>query len=168
MHPPKETQKVADHSKILDNIAKSTDASQLRRIRDNAKRLRETAVDDAAFRRLVEILAQHEPGSIEHDFWKTIHAFEELLRDARGKTVRLSRTRQKVSKVGIKRTLIDFAMNKAPTSGFEMLIEMDHADLTGEALILKHGLSFDSEVRAAARKRLENAGVNIGTLRTSM
>lgn len=155
---------MADHSKVFGIIAKSTDAGQIRRIRNNARRLGVPSVEGAAFRRLVEILAQHAPGSIEQDFWQTIHAFEEILSDDRGKTVRLSRTRQKVARVGVKQTLIDLAMKKTPTTGFEMLIELGHGDLTGEALILKHGHTFDADVQGAARRRLENAGVDVARL----
>ena len=120
-----------------------------------------TVVADAAFRRLIEVLPEETPGSIEHDFWMTIHAFEEVLRDERGKTIRLSRTRQKIGRVGVKQTLIDFATSKAPTDGFNMLIERGLPELTGEALVLKHSESFDSDVQIAAKQRLQDAGVDI-------
>ena len=152
---------MTDHTKVLATIAKSTDANQLRRFRENAKRMGVTVVADAAFRRLIEVLPEEAPGSIEHDFWMTIHAFEEVLRDERGKTVRLSRTRQKIGRVGVKQTLIDFATSKAPTDGFNMLIERGLPDLTGEALVLKHSESFDSNVQIAAKQRLQDAGVDI-------
>ena len=158
---------MADHSKVLDIIAKSTDADRLRRILKNARTMEVTSVEDAAFGRLVDVLASHGRESIDdvdRDFWKTIHAFEEMLSEERGRTVRLTRTRQKIARKGIRQTLVDFAMKKTPTSGFEMLIELGRADLTGEALILKHGHAFDSEVCAAARTRLENAGVDLNVL----
>lgn len=158
---------MSDHAKILASIAGSTDAEQLRRFRENAQRMGVTVVADAAFRRLIEILPEQAPGSIEHDFWMTIHAFEEVLRDERGKTVRLSRTRQKIGRVGVKQTLIDFATSKAPTDGFNMLIERGLPELTGEALVLKHSDSFDLEVQTAAKQRLEDAGVDIVKLQSS-
>ena len=158
---------MSDHAKILASIAGSTDADQLRRIRENAQRMGVTAVADAAFRRLIEVLPEQAPESIEHDFWMTIHAFEEVLRDERKKTVRLSRTRQKIGRVGVKQTLIDFATSKAPTPGFNMLIERGLPELTGEALVLKHSESFDPGVQSAARQRLEDAGVDITKLRSN-
>jgi hypothetical protein len=109
---------MADHKKVLASIAVATDPAKLRTLRENAQRLGVPEVEEAAFRRLVEILPEEAPGSIEHDFWKTIHAFEEILRDERGKTVRLSRTRQKIDRVGVMQTLIDFAVSKAQTDGF--------------------------------------------------
>jgi hypothetical protein len=152
---------MTDYTKVLTTIAGSSDANQLRRFRENAKRMGVTVVADAAFRRLIEVLPEEAPGSIEHDFWMTIHAFEEVLRDERGKTVRLSRTRQKIGRVGVKQTLIDFAKSKAPTDGFNMLIERGLPELTGEALVLKHSESFDSDVQKAAQHRLQDAGVDI-------
>ena len=158
---------MTDHTKALAAIARLTDADQLRQFRENAQRMGASAVADAAFRRLLEILPEQVPGSIEHDFWMTIHAFEEVLRDERGKTVRLSRTRQKINRVGVKQTLMDFATSKAPTDGFNMLIERGMPELTGEALILKHSTSFDLEVRTGAKQRLENAGVDIVKLQST-
>lgn len=158
---------MTDHTKVLNTIANSTDANQLRRFRENANRMGVTVVADAAFRRLIEVLPEEAPGSIEHDFWMTIHAFEEVLRDERGKTVRLSRTRQKIGRVGVKQTLVDFAMSKAPTDGFNMLIERGLPELTGEALVLKHGETFDSDVQTAAKQRLQDAGVDIIKLQST-
>jgi len=155
---------MADHKKVLASIAVATDPTKLRTLRENAQRLGVPEVDDAAFRRLVEILPEETPGSIEHDFWKTIHAFEEILRDERGKTVRLSRTRQKIDRVGVMRTLIDFAVSKAPTDGFNMLIERGLPELTGEALVLKHSGHFETAVLEAAKSRLEGAGVDTSKL----
>ena len=158
---------MSNHAKILASIAGSTDADQLRRFRENAQRMGVTAVADAAFRRLIEVIPEQAPESIEHDFWMTIHAFEEVLRDERKKTVRLSRTRQKIGRVGVKQTLIDFATSKAPTDGFNMLIERGLPELTGEALVLKHSESFDPGVQSSARQRLEDAGVDITKLRSN-
>ena len=157
---------MADHKKVLASIAVATDPAKLRTLRENAQRLGVPEVEEAAFRRLVEILPEEAPGSIEHDFWKTIHAFEEILRDERGKTVRLSRTRQKIDRVGVMQTLIDFAVSKAPTDGFNMLIERGLPELTGEALVLKHANHFEPEVLDSARSRLEGAGVDTSRLWT--
>lgn len=153
-----------DHQRVLEAIASATDAEKLRKFRENAQRLGVPKVEDAAFRRLLEVLPEETPGSIEHDFWKTIHAFEEILRDERGKTVRLSRTRQKISRVGVKQTLVDFAVSKKPTEGFDMLIERGLPELTGEAIVLKHSAQFDRPVVEAAKARLVSAGIDIAKL----
>ncbi|WP_312136386.1 hypothetical protein [Brevundimonas sp.] len=152
------------YSRAIASISKLTDLDQLRNFRNNALSEGATEVADAAFKRLVSLCPSEAPGSIEHDFWSTIHAFEELLREERGKTVRLSRTRQKISRVGVIQTLIDFAKNKTPTDGFLMLIERGLPELTGEALILKHKDVFEYDVQQAATQRLEAAAVNIEEL----
>ena len=155
---------MSDNSKVIAIIEASTDPAQLRRFIENARRMNAPDVREAAFRRLVEILPEEEPGSVEHDFWRSIHAFEQVLLEERGKTVRLSRTRQKITRVGVMQTLRDFTTSKAPTQGFEMLIERGMPDLTGEAIILRHRDLFEHDVVAAARTRLETAGVNVDQL----
>ncbi len=124
---------MTDNSKVIAIIDSSSDPKQLRRFIENARRMKAPDVRDAAFRRLVEILPEEEPGSVEHDFWRSIHALEQVLLEERGKTVRLSRTRQKIARVGVMQTLRDFAAKKSPTQGFEMLLERGMPELTGEA-----------------------------------
>jgi hypothetical protein len=109
-----------------------------------------------------------QPGTVEHDFWQTIQAFEFILSDERGKTTRLSRTRQKVSRVGVVQTLKDWALDQKQTQGFDMLIERGMPELTGEAVILRHLDKFEADVRAAARGRLVRAGVDVNGLQTSI
>ena len=89
---------MADYSKVLAAIEKIDDAQQLRNTIKNAKTKGVPEVAEAAFRRLVEVLPEQKPGTVEHDFWRTIAAFEEVLREERGKTVRLSRTRPSSSR----------------------------------------------------------------------
>jgi hypothetical protein len=155
-----------DHSKILAYIALCDDAEKLKSLLENARERNETTVADAAFRRLISVLPTEEPGTLEHDFWQTIHAFEHILTDEREKTTRLSRTRQKVARVGVEQTLKDWALGTAETDGFKMLIERGLPELTGEAIVLRHSGRFETEpeVVVAARQRLLNAGVNISTL----
>ena len=63
--------------------------------------------------------------------------------------------------MGVKQTLIDFVTSKAPADGFNMLIERGLPEMTGEALVLKHSESFDSDVQTAAKQRLQDASVDI-------
>jgi len=134
--------------------------SWIRKVRDKG----EARVADAAFRRLVSVLPKERPGTVEHDFWQTIHAFEHLLSEERGKTTRLARTRQKVARVGEIQTLKDWALSAKSTDGFAMLLERNMPELTGEAIVLRHSQQFDGDVVAAARRRLEEAGVDITAL----
>jgi hypothetical protein len=45
-----------------------------------------------------------------------------------------------------------------------MLLERNMPELTGEAIVLRHARRFDTEVVAAARQRLEMAGVDMAML----
>lgn len=148
----------------LDRIPGIEDPKQLRILRDNARRLGSTLVADAAFQRLIRIVPGETPGSVEHDFWTTIHAFEEVLSEENEKTTKLSRTRLKATKSGVVRVLEDFATAAKPADGFQMLLDRNLAELTGEAVILRHPEAFDPAVVASARARLTKAGVDVDAL----
>lgn len=153
-----------DHSKILSAIAATDDADRLRQFRENAQKNGVDEVADAAFRRLIEIVSSETPGTLEHDFCSMVTAFEEHRRFDRGKKSPMHRTREKVARVGIHQTLADFATDRKPTAGFEQLLEWGMPELTGEAIVLRHQSEFEPEVTAAARRRLEDAGIDIETL----
>jgi hypothetical protein len=88
------------------------------------------------------------------------HAFEHLLTEERGKTTRLPRTRQKVARVGMQQTLADWAVATQETDGFRMLLDRGMPELSGEAVILRNADHFAPDMVAAARARLELAGVD--------
>jgi hypothetical protein len=153
-----------DHARIRAQIAACDDPEKLRRWIVNARNKNETDISDATFRRLIAIMPQEQPGTVEYDFWQTMHAFEHILTEERGKTTRLARTRQKVARVGVIETLKDWALSDHRTDGFEMLLERSMPELTGEAIVLRHSESFAEVVVTAARMRLESAGVDVTAL----
>lgn len=156
--------KARREANALVQVAKIDDPAGLRKMIANAERLDVPSVRDAAFRRLAAIQAEGEEGSVEFDFWRTIHAFEEALRDERGKAVKLTKTRAKIKRVGEVAALADFPVAPDAASGFEMLIARGMPEMTGEAIILRHPDAFDSETRINATKRLEEAGIDIAAL----
>ena len=85
---------------------------------------------------------------------------EGALAEERGKTVLLSRTRQKISRDGEIRTVADLVTGKV-TDGFTMLIDRNMPELTFEAVALRHPDEFEPVVIDAARQRLTEAGVSI-------
>lgn len=145
---------MADNTKIIAQINGCLDPTKLKAWIKNARANEANDVAEAAFRQLISIVPSEEPGTVEHDFWTTIQAFEHTLSEERGKTVRLQRTRQKVNRVGIVETLKDWALSNKKTEGFEMLIERGMPEFTGEAIVLRHPDKFDETVREAARSRL--------------
>ena len=153
-----------DIGKVLKVINDTKDATKLKGIIANAKRLGKKDVEDAAFKKLLEILPSEKVGTVEHDFWKTIFAFEHALTEERGKTTRLQRTRQKVTRVGEVKTLEDWALSSNKTDGFKMLIERGMPELTGEAIVLRHPEVFDGVARENAIEKLAEAGVDVNKL----
>ena len=146
---------------MLEFVASCDDPAKLRTIIENARARGGSELAEAALRRLVSILPSENPGTLEYDFWRTIHTFEHVLTEENGRTTRLSRTRQKVNRVGVSQTLIDWALDTKKTEGFRMLLDRDMAELTGEAIVLRHPKEFDPDVVAAARDKLEEEGVDI-------
>ena len=59
-------------------------------------------------------------------------------------------------------SLRDWATSK--TDGFKMLLERGTPELTGEAIVLRHGNQFDSPVVSAVRARLGKAGADTSSL----
>ena len=145
-------------------IATSADKGSLRNLLANARTQGSTVVEQAALRRLSQAKAASAPGSVEADFWQTIHAFEELRSQEKGKTTRLSYTRRKIARVGERRTLADFAASARPTDNFHLMIERGLPEMTGEAIILRHRGDFDATVVQAAERRLVEAGVDTDAL----
>jgi len=138
--------------------------AKLRTVITNARERGVPDVAEAAFRKLIAIVPAAAPGTLAHDLWQTIHAFEHILTEERGKTTRLARTRQKIARVGEKQTLADWALGRTETDGFRMLLDRNMPELTGEAIVLRHDQEFTPQVVDAARRRLISAGVDANAL----
>ncbi|MXP15677.1 hypothetical protein GRI44_13050 [Altererythrobacter confluentis] len=143
-------------------IEKCLDTDNLRNVIVNARRHGELEVIRAAQLRLYELLPSEEPGTLEHDVWRCIHALEDALAEERGKTVRLSRTRQKIGRDGEHQTVIDL-VNGKQSSGFDMMIARNMPQYTFEAVTLRHPSRFADKCRDNAAKRLAEAGVPGGS-----
>ena len=64
-----------DPHKMFALIGNCDDPGKLRSWQDNARKAGRLDLADAAFRRLIAILPDEAPGTVEHDFWQTVHAF---------------------------------------------------------------------------------------------
>lgn len=143
-----------DHkTRALARIASCANPNELRQVAMNARAKGEEEVRLAAQRRLYEVLPSEQPGTLEYDVWQSIYALEGELSDERGKTIRLSRTRQKITRDKEAKTVADLIMG-SPSEGYRMLIDRRLKDLTFEAVALRHPDRFDEQVLDAARSRL--------------
>lgn len=141
----------------LELVSNCIDPTKLRQIAENARRASRPDVERAALLHLYAILPAAEPGTLEHDVWQSIFALEDALKKERGKTVLLSRTRQKIARDGEHKTVADL-IKKRPSEGFRMLIERDMPELTFEAVALRHPAQFQEGLRRMAENRLRDAG----------
>lgn len=149
---------MSKYQKILEIIATCDDETRLRNWIANAEREGAQEVEDAARRRLIEVRASKDVDdpndAIVLDFWKSISALEHELSLERGKTIRLSRTRQKIGRVGVEQTLRDLTLSTQPSEGYHLLCERGMLDLSAEAVVLRYPDRFEPDVLEAARNRL--------------
>lgn len=142
-------------------IAACSDAGKLKQMAENAKAHGAADVEQAALLRLYAVMPAAEPGTLEHDVWQSVYALEGALKAERGKTILLARTRQKLKRDGEAVTVADLVTGKASV-GFQMLLDRHMPELTFEAVALRHPQRFDSDILAAADKRLADAGIDLG------
>lgn len=137
-------------------IEKCSDPKKLRQIAKNADGQGESALAQAARRKLYSILPSDKPGTIEYEVWQSIYALEDVLKQERGKTIMLSRTRQKIGRQGVVPCVADLVLGPA-SDGFRMLQERDMLELSFEAIALRFPGQFNAKVLSAARARLTEA-----------
>ena len=144
-------------AKMIEFVANCDDAEKLRNIAKNAQAGGAGRLFAEAKRRLYAVLPAEKPGTLQYDVWRSIFALEDALKSERGKTVLLSRTRQKIKAHGEHKCVADLVTGK-PSDGFEMLRERDMLDLSFEAVALRFADEFEDSVLDAARARLHDAG----------
>ncbi|MFC7738237.1 hypothetical protein ACFQX4_20965 [Roseomonas sp. GCM10028921] len=145
----------------LPDLSGMTDPAALRKYMDYQTQKKRQDLYWVAFRRLCEIEGHGNGSPLEMDFWRATIAGEELLHRKHGKRVLLARTRQKVARVGVQKTVEDLVTSKKPSEGFYLLVEGGLWDLTAEYLAIKHSGLFSDRAVAAARARLESADVTL-------
>jgi hypothetical protein len=143
--------------RALSLVARTNDPDSLQRIANNAKMEKNYVVERAARLRLYMVKPSAERGTFEHAVWQSIFALEDMLTSERGKTTRLSRTRQKITKDGELKCVSDLIEGKE-SDGFKMLVERDLIELTFEAVALRFPEKFSTATLEAARRRLIAVG----------
>ena len=154
-----------DRTRVLKNIANCNDPQRLRVYMKNARARGADEVYDAAFHQLIQVQPSAQIGTVAHDVWRTIYAFEQLLREERGKTVLLSRTRQAIKNKGEVRTVTDLVLKRTASDGFNMLQERDLLKLSFEAIVVARSDHFPTDVVERARARLQEADMDLDGIR---
>jgi hypothetical protein len=140
---------------VAPDLSNEWDKAKLRNWMSNAKLHDRDDIYQAAFRQLCRIEGRNIDDPLESEFAVVMRALEEALSAESGTTKRLSRTRQKLNRVGVRQTLADLAMKPTPSTGFLKLVEFGMArELSAEALVLKYESEFEPAVVEAAKKRL--------------
>ena len=147
----------AAEAKMIEFVASCDDPKKLRTIAANARNAGKVDLFKAAKLKLFSVLPSEAPGTLEYEVWQSIYALEDALKEERGKTVLLSRTRQKIKAQGEQKCVADLVCGKR-SEGFDMLKERDMLDLSFEAVALRFPDRFEPEVLAAAEVRLEGVG----------
>ena len=146
--------------KMLAFVSGCGDPKKLRQLAKNADEKGEAELARAARLKLYSILPGEEPGTIEYAVWQSIFALEDVLKQERGKTILLARTRQKIGRQGVTQCVADLVLGSA-SEGFKMLEERAMLDLSFEAIALDFPDKFEPRVLEAARRRLEGAGFSV-------
>jgi len=143
------------------DVNKIDDPEALRNLMANARRLGSDQVYRDAFRRLCEVEARQHAGEVEIAFWKAIYAAEALRTEANNRTTLLSRTRQKIVKDGIVKTIEDLARRKQPSPGFKILVDGGLPELTAEYIVLTFPERFSDAALTTARTRLTEYNISL-------
>ena len=146
-----------DYSRVVKTIAACEDIDKLNNFLENAIRKNVPEVRDAAVQKLASLMPNFEPGTLEHDFWKTIKTYELVLREDEKTTVHLFRTRKKAAVEGIEKTMSDWVLHKAHGWVFDALIEIGKPEMTAESVVLRYPERFDEAVIDVAMERLDSA-----------
>ncbi|HEY8616296.1 hypothetical protein [Phenylobacterium sp.] len=145
--------------RALASIATENDTEKLMTFARNA-RGKSRQIEQAAIRRLAAVSARHAPGTVEHACWAMVETIEATRRLNKAKAWRMNRMRRKIEKDGELAALEYCALKE--TVGFAEVLEYGMPEFTAEAIVLRYPAAFSEAARAAARRRLDAAGVQLG------
>jgi len=146
-------------TQIAKPVLKMTNPVALRQLMANARQRGREDVWREAFYRLCVLQGMDQKDPLHRDFYQALAAYEQLLTEKNGRTTRANRTPQKLKNKGVLQCLEDWVVGP-PTMGFSLLVEYGMPELTGEYLVLKYGDRFSARAVAAAKSRLQMAGVS--------
>lgn len=130
------------------------DLDEVRRLMASAERLKAQDLITACIHRIAELEGRRFADPLERRFWEIISVFEEMLTRKNGRKTRASRTREKVKRVGVVKTLDDIAASARPTDGFRSLVDAGLSEYLFEYLVLQYPDRFQPRAVTRAMERL--------------
>lgn len=114
-------------------------------------------VAQEARRRAIELrAASHAATSVaEREALQAVYAYERVLREKHGKTVRASRTWPMIERHGIIAAVERIVKRKNPTVGYRSLVKMGMSDLAFEAVVCRHPTVLSPEALKCSQERLK-------------
>ena len=125
----------------------------------NAKRIDDDDIWRRAVRRLCKLEGFEQTDPLHRGLYGMLAAYEQLLTEKSGRTIKAIGNRQKLRNKGGVQCLEDGAISRAPIGRFGLLIEHGLVELTDEYLVLKCPGHFSTPAVAAAKTRLHGLGV---------
>ena len=110
-----------------------------------------------ARRHAVELRAEQHGAATaaEREALQAVYAYERVLREKRGKTVRASRTWQMIKRHGLITAVEKLVKRKNVTTGYKALVEMGMSDFAFEAVVCRHPSVFSPEALKRSEQRLK-------------
>jgi len=90
----------------------------------------------------------------EREALEAVYAYEEVLREVRGKNVRAARTWQMIKRHGVIEAIERIVARPMETQGYRALADMGLEEMAFEAVVLRHPSSFTEQAVMASRERL--------------
>jgi hypothetical protein len=142
---------------VDDRIAKLDTAKKALNLAENARRLGDLALADAAMQRATELRANGEgfTSPAELAIATALYAYEEERSRLQGSTFRAGHTRKAIANHGPLMAAERIVLKRQRSKGFEVLEEAGLARLSFEAIVLRFPEEFSEQARDAARARLE-------------
>lgn len=151
----------------LPDPKKFDDPDRLKQMAANAKRLGEDGLAWKCKARIAELAGFEHSDRLEREFWSAVSMAEQLKTEENGKTTKLTRTRQKYTRDGAKKCILDLALRGDFTEGFLVLYKNGFGHLTFEAAVLRNPDLFDDADIEAVRSKLNLEKIELTELKAT-
>ena len=142
----------------IPNPQNFTDVGKLQGLLKNAVRLGEDEIAWGCRERIAELQGSNYMDKLDKEFWHAVSIAEQIRTEEEGKTVQLSRTRQKYTRDGAKETIRSVALKPDIRPGFYILERGNHLHLSFEAVVIRNADCFEESDVEQVKEKMRNAG----------